>query len=126
MKDGIYMNKKIIILVLIVMMLPFNVNATLCGNEDRARFVDMAKNINFSYQYTEDDDVHFTIKVSNIPENFMNVEAIANLLKKNQFLDSVEEYADGAFKRPARYRTKNLPAAGSTLAQEDRGEQLSF
>ena len=60
-------------------------------------------------------------------KSLKNTQGVAVMtLKKNQFLDSVEDYADGAFKRPARYRTKNLPAAGSTLSQEDRGEQLTF
>ena len=56
-----------------------------------------------------------------------NTQGVAVMtLRKNQFLDSVEDYAEGEFKRPARYRTKNLPAAGAILSQEDRGEQLSF
>lgn len=56
-----------------------------------------------------------------------NTQGVAVMtLKKNGYLASVEDYAAGSFKRPARYRTKNLPAAGATLAAEDRGEQLTF
>ncbi|MCR5783637.1 MAG: topoisomerase IV [Clostridia bacterium] len=56
-----------------------------------------------------------------------NTQGVAVMtLKKNGYLASVEDYAEGSFKRPARYRTKNLPAAGATLAAEDRGEQLTF
>lgn len=46
--------------------------------------------------------------------------------KKNHRLETVEEYKEGMFQKPARYRTRNLPAAGSTLSAEDTGEQLSF
>jgi len=47
-------------------------------------------------------------------------------LKKNHRLDRVEDYREGMFQKPARYRTRNLPAAGSTLASDDEGEQLSL
>lgn len=46
--------------------------------------------------------------------------------KKNHRLDRVEDYREGMFQKPARYRTRNLPAAGSTLSAEDEGEQLSL
>lgn len=46
--------------------------------------------------------------------------------KKNHRLSSVEDYKEGMFAKPARYRTRNLPAAGSTLSAEDTGEQLSL
>lgn len=47
-------------------------------------------------------------------------------LKKGHRVDSVEEYAEGRFVKPARYRTKNLPAAGAVLSAEDQGEQLTL
>lgn len=47
-------------------------------------------------------------------------------IKKNHRLKSVDDYRDGMFQKPARYRTRNLPAAGSTLASDDEGEQLSL
>ncbi len=46
--------------------------------------------------------------------------------KKNHRLTAVEDYKEGMFQKPARYRTRNLPAAGSTLSSEDEGEQLSL
>ncbi len=46
--------------------------------------------------------------------------------KKNHRVESVEDYKDGMFAKPARYRTKNLPAAGSLLSGEDIGEQLTL
>lgn len=46
--------------------------------------------------------------------------------KKNHRVSEVEEYKEGMFKKPARYRTRNLPAAGSALSAEDAGEQLSL
>ena len=46
--------------------------------------------------------------------------------KKNHRVSEVEDYKEGMFQKPARYRTRNLPAAGSTLSAEDAGEQLSL
>lgn len=46
--------------------------------------------------------------------------------KKNHRLVSVEEYSEGMFKKPARYRTRTLPAAGAALSAEDVGEQLTL
>ncbi|MCR5151410.1 MAG: topoisomerase IV [Clostridiales bacterium] len=45
-------------------------------------------------------------------------------LKKGQYIAEVKEYKDGMFAKPYKYRTKNLPAAGSILTPEDRGEQM--
>lgn len=47
-------------------------------------------------------------------------------LKKGQRLMEVRDYREGEFVKPYRYRTKNLPAAGSTLSAEDAGEQLTL
>ena len=47
-------------------------------------------------------------------------------LKKPHTLKTVRKYEEGMSARPARYRTKTLPAAGALPAQEDIGEQLSF
>gem|GEM_PF-820495 len=40
-------------------------------------------------------------------------------LKKGQTLKSVEDYAEGRFKKLSRYRTKTLPSTGATLSAED-------
>ena len=47
-------------------------------------------------------------------------------LKKNQRLVKAEIYVDGRFTRPDRYRTKNIPAMGTTLSASDKAEQLSL
>ena len=47
-------------------------------------------------------------------------------LKKGQRVSSVKEYTDGGFVKPARYRTRTLPAAGATLSADDVGEQLTL
>lgn len=47
-------------------------------------------------------------------------------LKKGHRVSSVKEYTDGEFVRPARYRTRTLPAAGATLSADDVGEQLTL
>lgn len=47
-------------------------------------------------------------------------------LKKGHMVSSVKEYTDGEFVKPARYRTRTLPAAGATLSADDVGEQLTL
>lgn len=47
-------------------------------------------------------------------------------LKKGHRVSSVKEYTDGEFVKPARYRTRTLPAAGATLSADDVGEQLAL
>lgn len=46
--------------------------------------------------------------------------------RKNHRLESVTDFSEEMFQKPARYRTRTLPAAGSTLSAEDMGEQLSL
>lgn len=46
--------------------------------------------------------------------------------RKNHRLESVTDFTEDMFQKPARYRTRTLPAAGSTLSAEDMGEQLSL
>lgn len=47
-------------------------------------------------------------------------------IKNGHRLISATIYVDGTFVKPNRYRTRNLPAVGSTLSAEDKGEQLSI
>ena len=47
-------------------------------------------------------------------------------LKKGHRVSSVKEYTDGEFVKPARYRTRTLPAAGATSSADDVGEQLTL
>ncbi len=47
-------------------------------------------------------------------------------LRANHRLQEVQLYAEGRFVKPARYRTKSLPAAGAMLAGDDVGEQMSL
>lgn len=47
-------------------------------------------------------------------------------LKKGHRVSSVKEYTNGEFVKPARYRTRTLPAAGATLSADDVGEQLTL
>lgn len=46
--------------------------------------------------------------------------------KKGHRADCVKPLQDNMFVKPSRYRTKTLPAAGSTLSAEDSTDQLSF
>ena len=47
-------------------------------------------------------------------------------LKKGQRLMSIRAYIDGTFSKPARYRTRTLPALGALPAADDTAEQLSI
>ena len=47
-------------------------------------------------------------------------------MKKGHRLFSIEEYKEGRFSKPSRYRTKNLPALGALPSPDDTSEQLSF
>ncbi len=61
------------------------------------------------------------------PKTSRGTQGVAAMtLKKNHTLESVVEYKDGMFASANRYRTKNIPATGSTLAAADAGEQLTF
>ena len=46
--------------------------------------------------------------------------------KKNHRLKTVRPYVEGEFQKPARYRTRSLPAAGAMLSMEDTGEQMTL
>lgn len=61
------------------------------------------------------------------PKTTKDTQGVAVMTqKKNHRVESVEDYREGRFVKPARYRTKNLPAAGSLLSGEDIGEQLKL
>lgn len=47
-------------------------------------------------------------------------------LKKGHRVAAVRAYKDDEFQKPARYRTRTLPAAGALLSAEDAGEQLTL
>lgn len=47
-------------------------------------------------------------------------------LKKNNIIESVVPYQEGMLTNPHRYRTKNIPAAGTTVKADDIGEQLTL
>lgn len=61
------------------------------------------------------------------PKTTKDTQGVAVMtLKKGHRLASVREYIAGAFQKPARYRTRSLPAAGALLSAEDSGEQLTL
>ena len=47
-------------------------------------------------------------------------------LRKGQRLFEIEDYSEGTFAKPQRYRPRSLPAIGALPAAEDEGEQLSL
>ena len=50
----------------------------------------------------------------------------AMTLKKGHRVIAVEAYQEGQFEKPHRYKTKNLPAVGALLSEDDKGEQLTL
>jgi DNA gyrase subunit A len=46
--------------------------------------------------------------------------------KKGQRIFTAQEFAEGSLQKPHRYRTKTLPAAGSFMSAEEKGEQMSL
>lgn len=61
------------------------------------------------------------------PKTTKDTQGISAMtLKKGHRLQSVRPYEDGEFVKPARYRTRSLPAAGALLSAEDSGEQLTL
>ena len=61
------------------------------------------------------------------PKTTRNTQGVQVMtLKGAHRVEAVVPFAEGMVAKPARYRTKNIPAAGATLAAEDVGEQLTF
>ena len=61
------------------------------------------------------------------PKTTRNTQGVQVMtLKGAHRVDAVVPFTEGMVAKPARYRTKNIPAAGATLASEDIGEQLTF
>lgn len=57
-------------------------------------------------------------------KNTQGVQVIT--LKKNHFIENIAEFDENTLANAHRFRTKNLPAAGSTIRPEDEGEQLKL
>ncbi len=61
------------------------------------------------------------------PKTTKDTQGVAVMtLKKGHRVVSVRDYREGEFQKPARYRTRSLPAAGALLSAEDAGEQLTL
>lgn len=61
------------------------------------------------------------------PKTTKDTQGVAVMtLKKGHRVVSVRDYHEGEFQKPARYRTRSLPAAGALLSAEDAGEQLTL
>ena len=63
-----------------------------------------------------------------LPKSTRSTQGVSVMtLKKGHRLMKAEPYAEGRFAKPARYRAKNLPAAGMLpLPEETAGEQLKL
>ncbi len=61
------------------------------------------------------------------PKSTKDSQGVAIMtLKKGHKTANITLYNENMFAKPARYRTKTLPAAGSTLSGEDSFDQISF
>ncbi len=61
------------------------------------------------------------------PKSTKDSQGVAIMtLKKGHKTAGITLYNENMFAKPARYRTKTLPAAGSTLSGEDSFDQISF
>ena len=61
------------------------------------------------------------------PKTTKDTQGVAVMtLKKGHRVADVRDYREGEFQKPARYRTRSLPAAGALLSAEDAGEQLTL
>lgn len=61
------------------------------------------------------------------PKTTKDTQGVAVMtLKKGHRVAGVRDYREGEFQKPARYRTRSLPAAGALLSAEDAGEQLTL
>lgn len=71
------MKKYLILLFSVIVLCPMNVKGLMCANSKKVEYQEMAKNIAVNYEYVEsDNDVTFSIKISNIPNMFIVYDAV--------------------------------------------------
>ena len=71
-REAIELKKYFVLILLGLVLLPDNISAAMCSNEEKLKLKEMARNIVTDYEYVEEDDgIKFTIKFSNIPEHFV-------------------------------------------------------
>ena len=85
---------------------------------------------------TENEDIAFissvnralVVNTSQISEKTTKNSAGIQVqtLKKNQYVKTVKTAADAQFANVSKYKTKNIPAAGSFLKEEDIAQQLTL
>lgn len=68
------------------------------------------------------------VNTSQIPEKTTknSIGVAVQTLKKNQTVKSVVVLSDAGFENPSKFKTKNIPAAGSFLKESDIAQQLSL
>lgn len=98
-------------------------------------FSDKAPVVEISFS-TENEDLVFVsnvnralvVNTSQIPEKTTkaSIGVQVQTLKKNQQVKLVKTLEKAALENPSKYRTKNIPAAGSFLKDEDIAQQLSL
>ncbi len=111
------MKNKLLLLVVSFFIFAPSSKAYLCDNSTKVEYQEMAKNISVNYEYTEsDDDVNFSIKISNIPTDFIVLDVINN--KKYYSSSNSSEILIENVSKNTSYRfdiSKNEIACGSIV-----------
>lgn len=104
------------LILFIIILFPFSVNAALCEYSERTRLQKIAQNVTYSYDYIEENgNVTFTFKFNNLTSDLYLVDTI----NKTNFNYSGEELVLGGFKADTSYkfavRTTNMFCDSSAL-----------
>ncbi|MEG3028813.1 MAG: DNA gyrase subunit A [Oscillospiraceae bacterium] len=99
------------------------------GFTDKAKVVSIIQaQENFDVAYITNVNRALVVNTSQIPEkttkNSIGVQV--QTLKKNQFIKSAEPVEKIQLENSGKYKTKNIPAAGSFLRDEDIAQQLAL
>ncbi|MEG1894799.1 MAG: DNA gyrase subunit A [Oscillospiraceae bacterium] len=99
------------------------------GFTDKAKVVSIIQaQENFDVAYITNVNRALVVNTSQIPEkttkNSIGVQV--QTLKKNQFIKSAEPVEKIELENSGKYKTKNIPAAGSFLRDEDIAQQLAL
>ncbi|MEG2928036.1 MAG: DNA gyrase subunit A [Oscillospiraceae bacterium] len=99
------------------------------GFTDKAKVVSIIQaQENFDVAYITNVNRALVVNTSQIPEkttkNSIGVQV--QTLKKNQFIKSAEPVEKIQLENSGKYKTKNIPAAGSFLRDEDIAQQLEL
>ena len=95
--------KKIYLLLFLVILLPINAKALSCSNADSVRYQALAQNINYTYDYVEENNtVYFNITLSNLSSELY----IYDVYKNSTYNYSQNEILLGNYKPGKTFKFK--------------------